>query len=158
MYAQRGDQTDIRTFRRLDSTETYGRSRSQCTCTDFEASALSRLRPPGPSAEIRSLVRDLAERVGLVEELRQLGSTEKRINNRTQCPGIDQIHRGEYLIVTDVITSRSRMRSTAQAIQRGQTYPELSVTAARLLLRFYDGCPSDQYHRFRPLALVSRTR
>jgi hypothetical protein len=118
MYAQRGDQTDIRTFRRLDGTETAVVGIMHVT--NFEAGALTAQTAWSQRGDT-TLVRDLAERVGLIEELRQLGSTEKRINNRAQSPGIDQIHRSEYFIVTDIHPLADGAGHT------GQTYPELSI-------------------------------
>jgi len=49
-----------------------------------------------------AFVRELRQRVGLVHELRQLVRPEECIDHRRQCLGVDQVHRCENLVVTDV--------------------------------------------------------
>ena len=66
---ERVDQTDVRTFRRLDRADTAVVRRMNVT--NFEASTFA-IETAWPERGETTLVRDLGERVDLVHELRQL--------------------------------------------------------------------------------------
>jgi hypothetical protein len=88
--------------------------------TDFKSGTLTG-QTTWPERGNTTLVRDLTQRIGLVQELRQLRSTKERIDHRAQRPGIDKVHRSEYLIVTDIHSLPDGTGHTSQ------THPELSV-------------------------------
>src|SRR3984957_8432364 len=99
MHTQGGDQPDIRTFRRLDGTKTA--IVRIVYVAYFKAGTLTG-QATRPERGDATLVRDLTQRIGLVQELRQLAGTKERIDHGTQRPGIDKVHRSEDLIVTNV--------------------------------------------------------
>src|SRR5262249_43269169 len=88
--AQRRDQADVRTFRRLDRADTS--VVRWVNVTDFESSTLTRqtARPKGRQA---ALVGDLRQRVRLIHELRQLRGSEELANGGHHRLGVDQVVR-----------------------------------------------------------------
>ena len=87
---QRVDQTDIRTFRRLDRADAAVMGRVHVA--HFEACALA-----GQTARAKrrktTLVRDFGERVGLVHELRQLRGAEELAHGGGRGLCVDQVLR-----------------------------------------------------------------
>ena len=98
-HTERGDKTDVRTFRGLNGTQTT--IVRVVYVTDLETGALT-----GETARTQSgnptFVGDFRQRVRLVHELGQLVGSEEGIHHRRKCLGIDQVHRGEHLVVAHV--------------------------------------------------------
>ena len=88
--AERADEADVRTFRRLNGADAAVVRRVHVA--DFEAGALA-----GQSARSKcrqaALVRDLGERIGLIHELRKLGRSEELADGRHDGLGVDQVVR-----------------------------------------------------------------
>src|SRR6185369_13826249 len=74
---QRRDQTDVRTFRRLDRADTAVVSRVHVS--NFESRAFTR-KTTGSKRRQSAFVRDLRQRIRLVHELRQLRRTKELAN------------------------------------------------------------------------------
>ena len=74
MYAKGGDETDIWSFRCLDSTETT--VVRVVYVTHLKARTLTR-ETAWSECRYTTLISDLGQRVGLIQELRKLLSTEK---------------------------------------------------------------------------------
>ena len=98
---ERGDQTDVWSFWRLDRTETA--VVGIVYVTDLEAGTLTRQTARAEGREA-ALVRDLGQRVRLIHELRQRVRPEEGVHDRGQGLGVDQISGDEDLIVADVHT------------------------------------------------------
>ena len=96
--AQRRDQSDVRTFRRLDRADTAIVRR--VNVADFESRALTR-QTARPKCRQTALVRDLRQRVGLVHELRQLRRSEELADGSHDRLGVDQVvrHGRRHLLV-----------------------------------------------------------
>src|SRR5258706_1480530 len=95
---QRADQTDVRTFRRLDRADASVVRRMYVT--NFESGAFAR-QPARSKSREAPLVCDFAERIGLIHELRQLRAAEKFANRGHNRLGVDQIvrHGGGHFLV-----------------------------------------------------------
>ena len=95
---QRRDQTDVRTFRRLDRADASVVGRVHVA--HLETGALAR-QTAGPERREPPLVRDLGERVGLVHELRQLRRPEELANRGHDRLRVDQVvrHGGRHFLV-----------------------------------------------------------
>ena len=89
---QRRDETDVRTFRRLDRADAAVVRR--VNVAHLEAGALAR-ETAGPERRQTTLVRDLGERVGLVHELRELRAAEVLLDHRADRLGVDEVVRHE---------------------------------------------------------------
>ena len=102
---QRVDQADVRAFRRLDRADPAVVRRVHVA--DFEAGALAgqAARAQGRDA---TLVRDLAERVGLVHELAQLRRAEEFLQRRRDRLRVDQVvrHQGFGLGLAETLLDR----------------------------------------------------
>ena len=99
VHAQAADQTDVWTFRRLNRAEaTVVRV---VHVSDLKARALTG-QTSGTECRDAALVRHLAQRVRLVHELAQLVRSEERVDHRAQRLGVDQVGRGEHLVVAHV--------------------------------------------------------
>ncbi len=88
--AQRRDQSDVRTFRRLNRADTAVVRR--VNVADFESRALTR-QTARPKGRQTALVRDLRQRVGLVHELRQLRRSEELADGSHDRLGVHQVVR-----------------------------------------------------------------
>ena len=88
--AQRADQPDVRTFRRLDRADAAVVRRVHVA--DFESGALARQAARSKCRQA-ALVRDLRQRIGLVHELRQLRRPEELADGRHHRLGVDQVVR-----------------------------------------------------------------
>ena len=88
--AERADQADVRTFRRLDRADAAVVRRVHVA--HFEAGALAR-QPARPEGREAALVRHLGQRVGLVHELRQLRRPEELANRGHHRLRVDQVVR-----------------------------------------------------------------
>ena len=96
--AQRRDQSDVRTFRRLNRADTA--IVRGVNVADFESRALTR-QTARPKCRQAALVRDLRQRVGLVHELRQLRRSEELADGSHDRLGVDQVvrHGRRHLLV-----------------------------------------------------------
>src|SRR6202044_2133353 len=95
---ERADEADVRTFRRLDRTDTA--VVSGVNVADFESGALAR-QTARPKRGEAALVRDFRERVGLIHELRELRGTEELADSRHDRLGVDEVvrhGRGHFLV------------------------------------------------------------
>ena len=88
--AQRRNQSDVRTFRRLNRADTS--VVRGVNVADFESRALTR-QTARPKGRETPLVRDLRQRVGLVHELRQLRRSEEFADRSHHRLGVDQVVR-----------------------------------------------------------------
>ncbi len=86
----RADQTDVRTFRRLDRTNAAVVRRMHVA--HFESGAIAR-QSARPERRQTTLVRQLRQRIRLIHELRKLRATEEIANDRAQRLRIDQLLR-----------------------------------------------------------------
>ena len=96
--AQRADQADVRTFRRLDRADAAVVRRVHVA--HFKSGALARQAARSKSRET-PLVRDLRQRIGLIHELRQLRRSEELADRRHHRLGVDQVvrHRRRKLLI-----------------------------------------------------------
>ena len=96
--AQRADEADVRTFRRLNRADAPVVRRVDVA--DLEPGALAR-QTARPERRETPLVRDLGERVGLVHELRQLRRPEELANRGHDRLRVDQVvrHRRRHFLV-----------------------------------------------------------
>src|SRR5579864_8694263 len=96
--AQRRDQSDVRTFWRLNRANAP--VVRGVNVAHFESGALTR-QAARPKCRETPLVRDLGERVGLIHELRQLGRSEKLADRGHHRLGVDQVvrHRRRHFLV-----------------------------------------------------------
>ena len=99
VHAKRRDQTDIRTFRRLDRAEAT--VMGVVHVAHLEAGPLARQAARTKSRQA-ALMRHLGQRIRLVHELRELVGPEERVDDRRQRLRIDQVHRSEHLVVAHV--------------------------------------------------------
>src|SRR6185436_16250694 len=87
---ERGDEADVRTFRRLDRADAAVVRRMDVA--DFESGALA-----GQTARSEGrqtpLVRDFGQRIRLIHELRELRGTEELLDRRDDGLGVDQVVR-----------------------------------------------------------------
>ncbi len=96
--AQRADEADVRTFRRLNRADAPVVRRVDVA--DLEPGALAR-QTAWPERRETPLVRDLGQRVGLVHELRQLRRPEELANRGHDRLRVDQVvrHRRRHFLV-----------------------------------------------------------
>ena len=96
---ERGNQTDVRAFRRLDWAKAT--IVGIVNITDLETCTLT-----GETARTQcretALVRHLGKGVGLVHKLAQRVRTEERVDDRRDGLGVDEVRRLEHLIVANV--------------------------------------------------------
>ena len=116
--AERRDKADVRAFRGLDRAEAA--VVGIVHVSHLEAGALAR-QTAGAEGREAALVGDFGQGVGLVHELRQRIGAEKGVDNRRDCLGVDQVDRGEHLVVADVHTLAD------SAAHAGQAHAELVV-------------------------------
>ncbi len=88
------DQADVRTFRGLDRADAAVVGGVNVAHLEARALAGHAARPQGRKT---TLVRDFAERVGLVHELRELRGAEVLLHHRAHGLGVDQVVRHERL-------------------------------------------------------------
>ena len=95
---KRADQTDVRTFGRLDRADAAVVRRMHIA--HFESRPLAR-QSARPQRRKPPLVRDLAQRVGLVHELAELRTPEELADRRHHRLGVHQVvrHRRGHLLV-----------------------------------------------------------
>ena len=116
--AQGADQSDVRTLRRLDGAEAA--VVRVVHVADLKSSTLAG-ETTGTEGRDAALVRHLAQRVGLVHELAQLVRSEERVDHGAQRLGVDQVGRGEHLVVAHVHALADRPGHP------GETHTELVV-------------------------------
>ena len=87
---QRADESDVRTFRRLDRANAA--VVRGVHVAHLEARALAR-QPARPQSRKPPLVRDLRQRIGLVHELRELRGAEELADRRHHRLGVDEVVR-----------------------------------------------------------------
>src|ERR1039458_215672 len=95
---QRRNQTDVRTFRRFDGADAAVVRGMHVA--DFESSAFP-AQAAGSQRRKTALVRDLAQRIGLIHELRKLAGSEEFANRRHHRLGVHQVvrHGRRHLLV-----------------------------------------------------------
>ena len=99
IYAERGDKTDVRTFRRLNRAEAavvgivYVANLETCTLAGQTA---------GAEGREAALVRYFCQGVGLVHELRQGVRTEEGVDDARNGLGVDEVGRREHFVIADV--------------------------------------------------------
>ena len=96
--AQRADQSDVRTFRRFNRADAAVVRRVHVA--DFESGAFAR-QTAGPEGRKAPLVRDFAERVGLIHELAELRRAEELADRGHDRLGVHQVvrhGRGHFLV------------------------------------------------------------
>ena len=101
MGAQRRNQTNVRTFRSLDGTQTT--VVGVVNITYLETSAFTR-QTTGSKGGHSPLVGDFGQGIGLVHELAQLIGSKEGIDHRTEGPRINQIGRGKDFVVPNIHT------------------------------------------------------
>ena len=79
----RADQTDVRTFRRLDRANTAVVRRMNVA--HFEPGAIT-AKTAWPERRQTALVGQLGQRIGLIHELRELGAAEEVADDRATAP------------------------------------------------------------------------
>ena len=95
---KRADQADVRAFRRFNRADAAVVSR--VNVANFESGAFTR-QTAGTQGRKTPLVRDFAERVGLVHELRKLRTAEELADRRHHGLGVHQVvrhGRGHFLV------------------------------------------------------------
>src|SRR5579883_1123488 len=96
--AQGADEADVRTFRRFDGADAAVVRR--VNVADLESRAFAR-KAAGTEGGETPLMRDLAERIGLIHELAELRGAEKFADRRHDRLGVHQIvrhSRGHFLV------------------------------------------------------------
>ena len=106
------DQTDVRTFRRLNRANTAVVSRVYVT--NFKARTLTR-QTARAQCRNTALVGDLGQRVVLVHELGQLAGTEELFHRRSHWLGVDQVLRHQAFAFSHRQTLFDRTLNTYQA-------------------------------------------
>ncbi len=96
---QRRDQTDVRTFRRLDGANAAVVRRMHVA--HFESGPFPG-QPAGTESRQTPFVRDLRQRVGLIHELRQLAAAEEFLYRRHDRLRVDQVVRQHGLHVEEI--------------------------------------------------------
>ena len=108
---ERGNQTDVRAFRRLDWAKAT--IVGIVNVTDLETCTLT-----GETARTQcgetALVRHLGKGVGLVHKLAQRVRTEERVDDRRDGLGVDEVRRLEHLVVAHVHTLTDGTGHTSQ--------------------------------------------
>ena len=85
---QRRDQADVGAFRRFDRADSA--VVRNVHVAHFEARALA-VQTAGPEGRQAPLVRELRERVGLVDDLRELAAAEEEVDRAADALGVDQL-------------------------------------------------------------------
>ena len=101
IYGQRGDKTDVWSFRGFDRTKASVVSIVYVTHLKACTFAGETSRTEGRET---ALVGDFGQRVGLIHELGELAGTEERVDHRRKGLGIDQVQWCKDLIVTYIHT------------------------------------------------------
>ena len=117
---QRVDQTDVRTFRRFDRADTA--IVGGVHVAHLEARTFTRQTTRAQSRD-PALVRDLAQRVGLVHELRQLARPEELLQRGTDGLRIDQVMRHQgfgFCLAQTLLHGLLDARKTAAVLVLGQ--------------------------------------
>src|SRR5205814_2956249 len=133
--AHRADETDVRTFRRLDRANASVMRRMHVT--HFESRAIAR-KTARPESREPALVRQFRERVGLIHELRELGTAKEIANDRAERFGIDQLL-GRHAVDVDVeqrhalLHETLRPRETDAALVREQFAHRPDAAAAEMI-------------------------
>ena len=96
--AQRADQPDVGPFGRLDRADAA--VVRDVDVADLEAGALA-VEPAGAQGAEPPLVGELRQRVGLVDDLRELAAAEEVLDRRADALGVDQRARGHVLGVLE---------------------------------------------------------
>ena len=110
---ERRDESDVRTFRRLDRA--HAAVLRVVHVADFEAGALARQTARSERRQT-TLVRQLGERIRLIHELRQLRRSEERLNDRRNRTRIHEIvERDLFRIGVDRHALLHQARHAAQA-------------------------------------------
>ena len=110
--AKRRNQTDVRTFRRLNRTETT--IVGVVYVTNLETGTFTR-QTAGAKSRQTALVGHLSQRVRLVHELRKCIGAEERIDDAGNGLGINQISRSEHFVVTHIHAFADGATHTCQA-------------------------------------------
>ncbi len=92
--AQRADQSDVGPFRSFDRTDPA--VVRDVDVADFEAGSFA-VEPARAQSREPPLVSQLGQRVGLVDDLRQLAAAEEVLDGRADALGVDQRPRGHVL-------------------------------------------------------------
>ena len=108
---QRGDEADVRTFRRLDRADAAVVGRVHVA--HLEPGALAR-QTAGAEGREAALVGDLRERVRLVHELRQLAGPEELLDHRRHRLVVDELLRHQRL---DVLQAHALLDGALHADQ-----------------------------------------
>jgi hypothetical protein len=95
---ERADETDVRSFRRLDRTDAA--VVAVVHVADIETGTLAR-EPARAEGRQAALVRELVERVRLLHELRQLAAAEELLDRGHHRPDVDELLRGGLLGLDD---------------------------------------------------------
>ena len=95
---QRRDQTDVRTFRRLDRADAAVVRR--VNVADFKSGTFTR-KTARSERRKTAFVRDFGQRIRLVHELRKLRRTEELANRGRHRLGVHEVarHRGEHVLL-----------------------------------------------------------
>ena len=96
--AQRADQADVRAFRGLDRADPA--VVRDVDVADLEAGPLA-VQAARAEGREPPLVGELGQRVGLVDDLRQLAAAEEVLDRRADALGVDQRPRGHVLGVLE---------------------------------------------------------
>ena len=96
--AQTGDQADVGAFRRFDRADAAIVRDMYVAHLETGALAVEAARSQGAQAP---LVRQLRERVRLIDDLAQLAAAEEILNSRRNALGVDQRARRHVLLVAD---------------------------------------------------------
>ena len=145
--AERGDQADVRTFRRLDRAEAA--VVRVVNVSHFETGPFAGKTARTQCGET-ALVRHLGQRVDLVHELGELAGGEEGIDHGREGLRVDQFRRRKHLIVTDIHSFADGACHTCQ------TYAELvgellahraDTTVAQVVDIIDGGLGVDQLHK-----------
>ena len=120
VHTQAGDQPNVGPFWRFNGAQAA--VVRVVHITDLKACALT-AQTTWTQGRDAALVRHLAQRVGLVHELRQLVRSEEAVDDRAQRLGVDQVGWREHLIVTNV-----------HALPNGAGHPRESHSELRVQL------------------------
>ena len=109
--------------------------------TYLESGTLTRQATRTQSRET-TLVSDLSQRVGLIHELRERVGSEERVDDARDGLGVDQVGRGEHLIVADVHSLADGAAHTGQSDREliAQLLAHGAHTTVRQVVDVVDGC------------------
>ena len=135
--AERGDQTDVRSFRAFNRAKTT--VVRVVYVAHLETGTLTR-KTTGAKCRKTTLVRNFGQRVGLVHELRKCVRTEERVDHTRNGLRVDQVGRSEHFVVAHIHAFADGTAHTCQTDRElvGELLANRTHTAVRKVVDVVD--------------------